>query len=70
MQHLYYRCSRCTGGDALGGGLDGGRNDGLDLARASNFATSSGRAGFGLPASISCRYIHLSPLVHPPGDAK
>ena len=50
--------------------MDGGRNDGLDLALASNLATSSGRAGFGLPASSSCKYIHLSPLVHPPGDAK
>ena len=60
----------CVGGDDLGGGFDGGRKEGLDLALASNFATSSGRAGFGFPASNSCRYMHLSPLVHPPGDAK
>ena len=58
------------GGDDLGGGFDGGRKEGLDLALASNLATSSGRAGFGFPTSNSCRYIHLSPLVHPPGDAK
>ena len=64
MEHLYYGYSWC-GGDDLGGGFDGGRKEGLDLALASNFATSSGRAGFGFPASISCKYMHLSPLAHP-----
>ena len=59
-----------AGEDGLGGGFHGGRNDGLDLALASNLAMSSGRAGFGFPASNSCKYIHLSPPVHPPGDAK
>ena len=38
---------------AFAGGFDGGRKDGLAIARASNFATSSGKAGFGFPASIS-----------------
>ena len=47
-----------------------GRKEGLDLALASNLATSSGRAGFGFPPSNSCKYMHLSPLVHPPDDAK
>ena len=36
------------------GGFDGGRRDGFDFARASNFETCSGKAGLG--------YIHLSPL--------
>ena len=59
-----------AGGEDLGGGFDGGRIEGLDFALASNFATSSGKAGLGFPASISCKYIHFSPLVQPPEDAK